>query len=154
MKRTSREKISKVSTIKSKLSVSSELIELNNHKPTESINIMECSTQQLQNRHSFQVHVEHSWRQTICWVIKQILTNSNELKSYNVCSLIIMELNFKSVVGRDQCLWWAPCFEVGVRAQQLSAPLLPLVCSLLTLRPSPSFHLFPGETCLSDPRRP
>lgn len=44
-------------------------------------------------------------KQTISWVVKQISTNSEKLKSYKTFSLTMMELNWKSVTEKSLNTW-------------------------------------------------
>lgn len=58
----------------------------------------EYSTQPPSNTRYFQIHTEHPPRQTICWARKQVPINLKGLKSFRVCSLTTMELNYTSII--------------------------------------------------------
>lgn len=46
-----------------------------------------------QETHSFQIHMEHSPKETILWAIKQASANSRSMKLHKICSVTTMELN-------------------------------------------------------------
>lgn len=58
---------------------------------------LECSSQQLQNKHYFQDHMEFFNNIDYILTIKQVSTNSEGLKSYRVHFLNMRKLKIKSV---------------------------------------------------------
>lgn len=52
------------------------------------------------NTHFFQIQTEYSPGKTIFRTIKQVSTNLMGFKSYKICPLTTMELNYKSIAER------------------------------------------------------